>query len=129
MIDAIHREGGVLNKFIGDGLMALFGAPVPNEYHVFAAARAALRARDAVEELFVSRRNMGLEPLRIGIGINTGEVVAGTIGSPKRMDYTVIGDSVNLVGQTQTAENLQAAKAEIAGLRIDEDLAPLFDQQ
>jgi len=103
VIAAIHREGGVVNKFIGDGLMALFGAPVPNEDHVFAAARAALRARDAIEELLESRRNMGLEPLRIGIGINTGEVVAGCVGTQTRAEYSVIGHAVNLASRLEEA--------------------------
>lgn len=103
VIDAIHREGGILNKFIGDGLMALFGAPVPNEEHVFAAARAALRARDAVEELSESRRALKLEPLRIGIGINTGEVVAGCVGTQQRAEYSVIGHAVNLASRLEEA--------------------------
>jgi len=96
VIDAIQREGGILNKFIGDGLMALFGAPVPNEDHARAAARAALRARDAVEALSESRRQLGLDPLRIGIGLNTGEVVAGCVGTKDRTEYSVIGYAVNL---------------------------------
>lgn len=103
VIDAIHREGGVLNKFLGDGLMALFGAPVPSGDHVCAAARAALRARDAVEELSESRRTMGSEPLRIGIGINTGEVVAGCVGTRNRAEYSVIGHAVNLAARLEEA--------------------------
>lgn len=96
VLDAIQREGGILNKFLGDGLMALFGAPVPNDDHARAAARAALRARDAVEALSESRRRLGLDPLRIGIGLNTGEVVAGCIGTKERTEYSVIGHAVNL---------------------------------
>ncbi len=103
VIDAIYLEGGILNKFIGDGLMALFGAPLPNEDHVCAAARAALRARDAVEELSAARRKMGLEPLRIGIGLNTGEVVAGCVGTRKRAEYSVIGHAVNLASRLEEA--------------------------
>lgn len=101
VIDAIQREGGILNKFIGDGLMALFGAPVPNKDHARAAARAALRARDAVETLSESRRTCGKEPLRIGIGLNTGEVVAGCVGTKERAEYSVIGHTVNLAARLE----------------------------
>lgn len=96
VIDAVQREGGILNKFIGDGLMALFGAPVPHDGHARAAARAALRARDTVEALSETRRTLGHHPLRIGIGLNTGEVVAGCIGTRERAEYSVIGHAVNL---------------------------------
>lgn len=101
VIDAIQREGGILNKFIGDGLMALFGAPVPNKDHACAAARAALRARDAVESLAESRRKVGQDPLRIGIGLNTGEVVAGCVGTKERAEYSVIGHAVNLAARLE----------------------------
>lgn len=101
VIDAIQREGGILNKFIGDGLMALFGAPVPNKDHACAAARAALRARDAVESLAESRRKLGQDPLRIGIGLNTGEVIAGCVGTKERAEYSVIGHAVNLAARLE----------------------------
>ena len=96
VIDAVQLEGGILNKFIGDGLMALFGAPVPNTDHAAMAMRAALRARDATENLANARRARGVDPLRIGIGINTGEVVAGCVGTKKRTEYSVFGHAVNL---------------------------------
>jgi adenylate cyclase len=101
VIDAIQEEGGILNKFVGDGLMALFGVPVPNADHAPAAARAALRARCAVEALAESRRKLGQEPLRIGIGLNTGEVVAGCIGTKDRTEYSVIGHVVNLCARLE----------------------------
>lgn len=101
VIDAIQREGGILNKFIGDGLMALFGAPVPSKDHARAAARAALRARDAVEAQSESRRKLGQDPLRIGIGLNTGDVVAGCVGTKGRAEYSVIGHAVNLAARLE----------------------------
>ncbi|HEY3197211.1 MAG TPA: adenylate/guanylate cyclase domain-containing protein [Nitrospirales bacterium] len=101
VIDAVQHEGGILNKFIGDGLMALFGAPVPNPDHVAMAMRAALRARDATENLANARRARGLDPLRIGIGINTGEVVAGCVGTKKRTEYSVFGHAVNLAARLE----------------------------
>ena len=103
VIEAVQREGGILNKFIGDGLMALFGAPVPNEGHARAAARAALRARDAIEVLAVSRYKLQKEPLRVGIGLNTGEVVAGCVGTKERAEYSVIGNTVNLAARLEKA--------------------------
>lgn len=101
VIETVQQEGGILNKFIGDGLMALFGAPVPNTDHARAAARAALRARDAVESLSESRRTRGQDPLRIGIGLNTGEVVAGCLGTKERAEYSVIGHTVNLAARLE----------------------------
>ncbi len=103
VIDAIRWEGGILNKFIGDGLMALFGAPIPSERHAQAAARAAVRARDAVEALAGARSKQGLVPLRIGTGVNTGEVVAGCVGTKDRAEYSVIGHAVNLAARLEEA--------------------------
>ena len=101
VIEAVQQEGGILNKFIGDGMMALFGAPVPQENHACAAARAALRARDAVEALSEPRRRQHLQPLQIGIGLNTGEVVAGCVGTKERAEYSVIGHAVNLAARLE----------------------------
>ncbi len=103
VIDAVQREGGILNKFLGDGLMALFGAPIPLENHAHAAARAALQARDAVEAMSQARHKRGLTPLRIGIGINTGEMVAGCVGMRERTEYSVIGHAVNLAARFEEA--------------------------
>jgi adenylate cyclase len=102
VIDAIQGERGMLNKFLGDGLMAVFGAPVPIVDHAVAAARAALRAREAVDTMSVARRKLGLDPLRIGIGLNTGEVVAGCVGTTERAEYSVIGHAVNLAARLES---------------------------
>ncbi len=96
---AVSGERGIVNKFIGDGILALIGAPLPNERHAEAAARASLRARDAVEELASDRKRKNLVPLRIGIGVNTGEVVAGCLGTSDRAEYSVIGHAVNLAAR------------------------------
>lgn len=101
VVEAVNAEGGVLNKFMGDGALALFGAPVPLADHARAAARAAIRARDHVEALAESRRAEGLEALRIGIGINTGLVVAGCLGGADRAEYTVIGNTVNTASRLE----------------------------
>ncbi|MBD2596808.1 GAF domain-containing protein [Nostoc spongiaeforme FACHB-130] len=97
MVEAVFNYEGTLDKFIGDALMAVFGAPLPlTENHAWQAVQSALDMRQRLKE-FNQRRIIQEQPqIRIGIGISSGEVVSGNIGSHKRMDYTVIGDSVNL---------------------------------
>lgn len=94
--EAVRLEGGILNKFMGDGILAIFGAPLANRDHAASAARAALRMRNSARIPDGARNLAGLKPLRLGIGINTGEVVAGCIGTKARTEYTVIGHTVNL---------------------------------
>ncbi|KRR04014.1 adenylate/guanylate cyclase domain-containing protein [Bradyrhizobium valentinum] len=97
LVDILDRHGGIVNKFLGDGFLALFGAPLqaPDPAHrAVAAAREMLEANE--------RLNEGTSwPLRIGIGIHLGEVVAGNIGSPRRKEYTVIGDTVNFASRLE----------------------------
>ena len=99
--DAIHAEGGILNKFLGDGAMALFGAPLPLRDHEAAAVRCALRAQAGFQALAERRRAGGLAPLGIGIGINTGSVIAGCLGSKARTEYSVIGAPINLAARLE----------------------------
>jgi adenylate cyclase len=98
MIEAIDRHHGIINKFLGDGFMAVFGAPLEDRDAVRNAVAA---ARDILGE--IDRR--GLEnadwPLRIGIGLHAGEAVTGTIGSPRRKEFTAIGDTVNLAARLE----------------------------
>lgn len=97
MVEAVFNYEGTLDKFIGDALMAVFGAPLPlTENHAWRAIQSALDMRERLKE-FNQKRIFQRQPqIRIGIGISSGEVVSGNIGSHKRMDYTVIGDGVNL---------------------------------
>jgi adenylate cyclase len=97
LVEILDRHGGIVNKFLGDGFLALFGAPfeaTEAPHRAVAAAREMLRAMDDI--------NDGASwPLRIGIGIHFGEVVAGNIGSPRRKEYTVIGDTVNFASRLE----------------------------
>src|SRR3954452_259343 len=97
LVDILDRHGGIVNKFLGDGFLALFGAPLAAED---AAHRAVAAAREMLDAN--ARVNAATSwPLRIGIGIHIGEVVAGNIGSPRRKEYTVIGDTVNFAARLE----------------------------
>lgn len=97
--DAIDEEGGVVDKFVGDEIMAVFGAPVRQEDHAARAVRAALRMRESVAGLNRERQARGEDPIGLGVGINTGDVVAGNMGSKNRLNYTVLGEMVNLASR------------------------------
>ena len=100
MTDIVFSYDGTLDKYIGDGLMAVFGAPIEKEDDAERATRAALEIR---RQLTSMMRNTGKEKrFDIRIGLNTGRVVAGNIGSPKRMEYTVIGDPVNIASRLES---------------------------
>jgi adenylate cyclase len=99
--EAVSAADGVLDKFIGDAMMAVYGAPISTGRDARNAVESGVQMLRMLAELNQRREARGLPSLRLGIGIATGEVVAGTIGSPKRMDYTVIGDSVNLAARLQ----------------------------
>jgi adenylate cyclase len=97
LVDILDCHGGIVNKFLGDGFLALFGAPFEAHdaaHHAVAAAREMLEANERANKA-------NSWPLRIGIGIHVGEVVAGNIGSPRRKEYTVIGDTVNFASRLE----------------------------
>ncbi|HEY3452146.1 MAG TPA: adenylate/guanylate cyclase domain-containing protein [Myxococcales bacterium] len=96
IIEVIFRNHGSVNKFIGDAVMAVFGAPFAIDDAPMRAVRAAVEIEQAVAAVNTRRKEAGLLGVTIGIGINTGQAVAGNIGSERRMEYTVIGDEVNL---------------------------------
>jgi adenylate cyclase len=99
MVEAVFNCDGTLDKFIGDALMAVFGAPLPLKDHAWKAVQSALDMRRRLDEF---NRQQKEHNIRIGIGISSGEVVSGNIGSQKRMDYTVIGDGVNLSARLES---------------------------
>ncbi len=102
MVDAIVASGGMVNKFGGDSLLAVFGTPLnPAADHAARAVRAAEAMCDALERFNIQQRAASSAELRFGIGIATGKAVAGNIGGAERIEYTVIGDTVNLASRLQ----------------------------
>lgn len=101
MVAAVETYGGVVKQFTGDGVMALFGVPGLQQEHATLAVRAALAMCARLEAFNRRRRAHGAVPLRIGIGIHTGEVVAGCVGPDTRLEYSVVGDAVNVASRVQ----------------------------
>jgi adenylate cyclase len=101
MFDAINGRGGVVNQMIGDGLMAIFGAPLPLPDHSMQAVLAALDMIEMIELFNAERGAAGKPAIRIGIGIASGEMVAGYTGTQQRATYTCIGDTVNLAARLE----------------------------
>jgi adenylate cyclase len=99
MTDLIFDSGGTLDKYLGDGIMAVYGAPIPKPDDALRATKTAMEMQRALASLNRDWESRGQQPLRMGVGVNTGPVTAGNIGSAKRMDYTVIGDAVNLASR------------------------------
>jgi adenylate cyclase len=103
MVDCIQHEGGMLDKFIGDAIMAAFGLPQPEPDDADRAVRTAIAMIRSLDDWNSIRVSDGKPPIGMGIGVNTDNVVAGNIGSPKRMDFTMIGDGVNLAARLESA--------------------------
>jgi adenylate cyclase len=119
MTDVVFKHEGTLDKFLGDGLMAVFGAPVEQSASTLNAVRAAVEMRSRLEEFNVRQRAGGRQEVRVGIGVNFGEAVVGNIGSRQRMDYTVIGDTVNVAQRIQTfADGGQIVLSDVAYARV-----------
>lgn len=102
MVEAVFHSEGTLDKFIGDALMAVFGAPLALNNHAWSAVCSALDMRRRLVAFNQERLAKGQPELRIGIGLSSGEVVSGNIGSQRKMEYTVIGDGVNLSARLES---------------------------
>ncbi len=101
MNDAIHAEGGTVMQFVGDAVMGVFGAPEPSTDHADRAVVAAAGMHRAQAEVNVAFADQGLEPFGLGIGLSTGEVAAALLGSEDRVEYSLVGDTVNLSARLQ----------------------------
>jgi adenylate cyclase len=99
MVDEVFRFGGVLDKFVGDALMALWGAPVQRDDDALRALRCALSMQRRIAKLGQRRLARGLPAQRVGIGVHVGEAVVGSMGAPVRLDFTAIGPCVNLANR------------------------------
>lgn len=106
MVDAVFEQGGMLDKFIGDGLMAVFGSTDDSADHPRQAVSAALRMQALLGKINGERAMNGKPPIAIGIGIHTDDVIVGNIGSRKRLEYTVVGDGVNTSSRLQDLNKL-----------------------
>jgi adenylate cyclase len=101
MVDIIYGHGGIVDKYIGDAVMAFYGAPVRHEDDALQAVLSGLDMFDTLEKFNENQRSRGLPMYHIGVGINYGVVTVGNIGSEKKMDYTVMGDGVNLASRLE----------------------------
>ena len=119
---AVTHHGGHVAKFIGDGVMAIFGAPESNAWHAMDAVIAALSLRDGIASYNEELRKQGLPPLDVRIGVHSGNVVAGVVGSRENLEYTVIGDVVNTAARI---ENLTRKHG--VDILISADVRPALD--
>ncbi len=124
MVKIINVNGGVVDKFIGDAIMAVWGAPKATERDSQNAVKAALAMRMALAELNVSRSTRGKVPIKIGMGVHRGEAISGTIGSTERMEYTVIGDTVNQASRIEAS-----TKSFGTDLLLSEELAEFAKEE
>jgi len=129
--EIILRNGGMLDKFVGDCAMAVYGTPIAKPDDALRAVKTAVEIQTAVKELNQNRKQAGERTVMIGIGINTGELISGNMGSKQKMDYTVIGDTVNLAARLESVAEggsiliSEATYQEVKDAVVAEKLSPL----
>jgi adenylate cyclase len=119
MVEVVFKHGGMLDKYIGDAIMAVFGTAVANAADPDNALTAATEMIRELNRFNLRRRDAGLEPIEIGIGIATGEVLAGSLGSRRRLEYTVIGDNVNLAARLEGANKHYGTTVLVAASTVE----------
>lgn len=120
MVDVVFAHDGILDKYIGDAVMAVFGSPFKTDHDADNAVSVANRMMTKLAELNLRRRERGAEAIHIGVGISSGEVIAGNIGSMKRMEYTVIGDRVNLAPRLESANKFYGTQILLSEFTVAE---------
>ncbi|MGE3760073.1 MAG: adenylate/guanylate cyclase domain-containing protein, partial [Pseudobdellovibrionaceae bacterium] len=126
MVKIINKNFGVVDKFIGDAIMAVWGAPKSSKRDCTNAVRACLEMRVALEELNKKRSERGQDPILIGMGLHSGRAISGTIGSTERMEYTVIGDTVNMTSRIEAstkAFGVDLLVSELVHKQVDKNFA------
>ncbi|NCS93146.1 MAG: adenylate/guanylate cyclase domain-containing protein [Leptospira sp.] len=124
VIEIIHSNNGIINKFLGDGLMAVFGAPIDSDQHKLESVQTALTILSAIEDRIQSGE---LPPLKVGIGIHSGEAMTGNVGSETRMEYTIIGDVVNVASRLEKATKSVGTRLLVSS-KVYEDLTEKVKQ-
>lgn len=119
MVEVVQRNHGMIDKFTGDGMMAIFGAPVEDPKHEEHAVKTALEMQDQLVKLRVNWAAQGRTGFKMGIGINSGNAVVGNIGSRTHMEYTAIGDTVNIASRLQQATKEVDADIVVSGTTYD----------
>jgi adenylate cyclase len=112
---AVQNEGGTVDKFLGDGMLAVFGAPEPQEDHAARAIEAAIEIRRIIVQVNERRAKEDLPALKIGVAVHSGPVVTGCLGSGARLEFTVIGDTVNTASRLEGATKDKGVDVLISG--------------
>ena len=124
--DCVEAEDGTIDKFIGDAVMAFWGAPEPQADHALRACRSARAIADCVATENRERQIRGAAPVKVRIGVHTGPVIMGNIGAPGRINYTVIGDTVNIAARLEElAKEFMSSDDEVVALASEATLVGL----